>query len=100
MWCWMFYSRMWEGCTTDVLDLEGLSPVMEPAVESWMAKLFGGGTLKPTALLAVLVTTQLETDEVVVQQGPMRCSWMRTQILHTCVVSGLTQESWTGQHMP
>ena len=54
---------------TDVLDLEGLSLVTESVVESWMAKLFGGRTLKPAAPLAALVAAQLEMDEVVVQAG-------------------------------
>lgn len=69
VWCWLFCCRMWEGHTTDILALEGLSPVMELAVESWMAKLFGGSTLKPAAPLAILVASQLETDEAVVCVG-------------------------------
>ncbi len=69
VWCWIFYFRMWEGCTTDVLDLEGLSPVTESAVESWTVKLFWGRTLKPVAPLVALVAAQLETDEAVVWTG-------------------------------
>ena len=69
VWCWILYFRIWEGCMTDVLDLEGLSLVTELAVELWMVKLFGGRTLKPAALLVALVAAQLETDEAVVQAG-------------------------------
>ncbi len=63
------YFRMWDGHVTDVLDLEELNPVMEAVVESWMAKLFGGGALKLAAPLVAIIAAQLETDEAVVRAG-------------------------------
>ena len=69
VWYWYCLCRMWAERTLEMLDLDTLHPVTEEQAVTWASGLFGRATLCPVQSIASAITSFLETEESIVQQG-------------------------------